>query len=145
MTRLRWACCTAAQTCRKSASALRHGQRAAVAPGGDGLAFDVLHDQEWPAVGTDPAVEQGGDVAVLQAGEDPALAPETGQRGRLIEFEADQLDRDAPLVLVLPAQRLVDRAHAAEADETYHVVGAELLADQGRGVAWRDASGPPRR
>ena len=67
---------------------------------------------------------------MLEGGEDLSLAAEPGERQFRIDVALHDLDRDALLVLIVGAGRLVHRAHAAHADEAHDGVGAEPLADQ---------------
>jgi hypothetical protein len=40
---------------------------------GDGDAVDVVHDEEWASVGRGAAIEEAGNVGVVETGEDAAL------------------------------------------------------------------------
>ena len=101
--------------------------------GGDGDAVDVLHDEVRLAVGGDAAVEQGGDVPVVEVGEDLAFVAEAADGEVALVAAAEELEGDAFLELVVGADPLVDGPHAADADEAGEGVGADAGADGGGG------------
>ena len=82
----------------------------------DRLALDVLHHEVGQAVRRRAAVEQAGDVRVLEAGEDLPLVPEAPHDRLGVHAALEHLDRDALLELVVVADAEVHRAHAAAAE-----------------------------
>ena len=56
------------------------------------LAVDHFHDEEGDAFVGDAAIEQAGDVGVLEAGEGVALEQEMAEGGGMLEVAADDLD-----------------------------------------------------
>jgi len=101
-----------------------------VAPAVDRFAIDQFHRE--PGLGTrgDAAIEQGGDVRMLQLRQDLALAQEALARRPGIGAGADQLDRGLLAVGAVAALRGVDRAHAAAADDAEYGPGAKVAAQQ---------------
>ena len=79
----------------------------------DGLALDVLHGEVRQTVGRRPAVEEAGDVRVLEAGEDLTLVAEAADDGIGVHAAFEDLDGDALLVRVVAADGQIDRPHAA--------------------------------
>src|SRR5665213_1795019 len=100
----------------------------------DGAAFYILHGEEGDAVGGGPAVEQAGNIRVIQICEDLALVAEAAQdflgvHAALDDFEGDLLD-----VFLVVAEGEIDGAHAAAAYLADDAIGAEALADEDGGV-----------
>ena len=59
------------------------------------LPFDKLHDEVRQAVVSGAAVEQAGDVWMIERGEDLSLFAEAAQDEVGVHAALDQLDRDA--------------------------------------------------
>ena len=109
--------------------ALAQAQAARVAPAIDGLALDAFHHEVRFAVAADAAVEQDGDVRMLQAGQDLPFAQETFARRGRIGAGADQLERRPLRVRTIAALDRVHRAHAAVADGADDPPCADRAAD----------------
>ena len=125
-TRFWCAAWTAAQTPRNRASRCGDAQLVPVAELVDRQAVDVLHDEVGDALVRGAAIEQAGDVPVVQAREDLALGPQAVVIGPGDQVRSHQLHRD--LVLVLPdALGEVHLAHAAAADPAPQLPLAEHL------------------
>jgi hypothetical protein len=95
----------------------------------DRFAFDVLHDEERDPFGRRSAVEQSGDVLMIQGGENltfRAKPPERRRRQRTVGY----LDRDALAILVVGALGEIHHTHATAADLADDAIGAETIADQ---------------
>ena len=86
-----------------------------------------LQDQRPRALGFLDAVN-GGDVRVVQAGEDLRLPLEPGEAVR-ISGEGVGQDLQGDLAVELRVGRLPDLAHAAFPEQGGHVVVAESSAD----------------
>ena len=93
-------------------------------------ALDVLHDQVRSSIRGRSRIDQGGDVGVMQAGEDAAFPGETLQRGRVQPLAVQQLDRHPLLEIAQLALGQVDRAHAALAEQAQQAEAGHFLADQ---------------
>ncbi len=93
----------------------------------DRHAVDVLHDKVWNAIVRRPAVQQPGDVAVVQPRQDLALGlqPIVVRPGD--EAGPDELDGDL-LLIVVAALGEVDVAHAAAAQTPQQPPGPQNLA-----------------
>src|SRR6185437_6180344 len=91
----------------------------------DGGAFDVLHDEVGAAVGNSAAIEEFGDVGVVEGGENLTLLAEAADDGVGIHAAFDELDGDALLEGIVIADGEVDGAHAAAADLFENAVGAD--------------------
>ena len=94
----------------------------------DRLPLDVLHDEVGAAVLGGAAVEQLGDVRVVEVGEDLALGAEAADDLVRVHAAPDELEGDLLLELLVGPLRQVDRAHAAPAELAHHPVGADALA-----------------
>ena len=93
-----------------------HGQPARVAPLVDRFAFDVFHCEPVCAIGGDAAVEQSGNVGVVERCENPAFLDEPPQQVVIGRQPAPhELQRDT-LREVCLAFGEVDDAHAAATD-----------------------------
>jgi hypothetical protein len=87
---------------------------------GEAEPLDILHDEEVQAAGL-VGVEGGDDVGVLQPGRRPHLLVEALQRGAVAhQAGVDHLEGDQPLHA--PVFGLVDRPHAALADQAQHPI-----------------------
>ena len=96
-----------------------------------------LQDERPRAVGFLDAVD-GGDVRVVQAGQDLRLPLEPGEAVG-ISRESVGEDLQGDIAVELRVGGLPDLAHAAFADEGGHVVVAETGADgQGHELCWRE-------
>src|SRR3970282_1264848 len=79
----------------------------------DRRAFDVLHHEIQTAVRRDAAVDQRGNVRMLEAGQGLAVLEETTPQVCVATRTAShQLDRDAPIELFVVALGPVHRAHS---------------------------------
>ncbi len=87
-----------------------------IAVAGDGCAVDVLQHEIGPAIIHHAPVEQSGDVAVVQPGQDLALVPEAPNGLVGIHTALDDLDRHPLSVLIIGANRFVHDSHAAVTD-----------------------------
>ena len=110
--------------------ALAQAQLARVAPAVDRHAVDPLHHEIRLALCADAAVQQGGDIGMLQAGQDLALAQEAFARHLRVRAAADQLERGLLRVGAVVALDQVDGAHAAAAQDADHAPCADARADQ---------------
>jgi hypothetical protein len=108
--------------------ALRRGQAAGVAVAVDRLAVDVLHHEVGQAVGRGAAVEQPGDVRVVEARQHLPLGAEALQPLVAAQVAADHLEGDL-LLVVVHAGREVDGAHAAAPEQPPDLIGADARAD----------------
>lgn len=98
----------------------------------EGGAVDVLHDDVGRAVGGCAAIEEAGDVGVVERGEDLAFGAEAGEHFRHEEEGgADDFDGDGFFELFVVAFGEEDGAHAASAEEALDGVGAETVAGGG--------------
>ena len=127
--------------------ALAQAEAARIAPSVDGFAIDALHHEIRFAVGADAAIEQGGDVGMLQAGQDLPFAQETFARDRRIGARADQLERGLLRVRAVTAFDRMHRAHAAAADGADDLPRADRTADRmvGSGMVIGKGAAPGRR
>jgi hypothetical protein len=92
-----------------------------------GLAFEVLHDEEWPAILV-ANIEQRADVRMAQRGDGARFALESRATvGTLGQIPREQLDGDRAIEASLAS--FVDLAHTAHADERQDLVGAQPGAD----------------
>jgi len=102
---------------------------------GDRTAFNVLHHQVGlPFVGR-PAVENGGDVGVLQARQYLALLAEATLDELRSVSPTDQLQRDRLLERVVVAYRPVHGAHAPARDHGEDAVGTDAAATEAPSLA----------
>src|SRR5579875_2830083 len=113
---------------KKQAEAITRRKAARGAVPVEGLAFDELHHQIWRAVFRRTAVEQTGDVGMLQGGQDLALSAEALQSRRALKCVVDNFDGCALLKIGAVADGFEDRAHAAGADAAEYAVIAEACA-----------------
>ena len=114
--------------------AFAQAEAARIAPAIDGFAIDALHHEIRFTVGADAAIEQGGDVGMLQAGQDLPFAQETFARDRRVGTGADQLERGLLRVRAVAAFDRMHRAHAAAADGADDLPRADRTADGMVGV-----------
>ena len=137
---------TAAQTSRKRRRRSGIGSARRVAVFDERLALDVLEHEVRRAVRRGPAVEQAGDVGMLERGRDLPLAPEALQRELARHAGPDELDGDLLLELVVGAAGEVDHAHAALPELGEELVGADAIADapaRASDLERRERRGPP--
>ena len=97
----------------------------------DADAVDVIHDEEKDAVVADAAVEEAGDVGVVEGGEDLALLAEALEESFGGKGQVDDLDGDLFFVLAVGAVREIDGAHAAAAEERFDFVWAKAAEGDG--------------
>ena len=93
--------------------ALRERQAVLVAVAVDRLPLDVLHQEERQAVLRAAAVEQSGDVRVVDVSEDLTFGAESTQDLVGGHPRPDDLCGDPPLELAVGAGGQVDGAHSA--------------------------------
>ncbi len=110
----------------------------------DRLPVDVVHREVGEVVGSAAAVEQPGDVGMVQRGQDLALRPEARENMVRIHASLDQFDRDS---LVEPAVRplgQVDGAHSTPAQLADQAVRTDPPSDD-RLLAFRTRECDRRR
>ena len=117
--------------------ALAQAEPARIAPAVDGFAIDAFHHEVRFAIGADAAIEQGGDVGVLQAGQDLPFAQEAFARGGRIGAGSDQFQCRLLGVGTVAALDRVYRAHATAADHLAHAPGTDAASEHGVGCATR--------
>jgi hypothetical protein len=88
------------------------------------LAIDEFHHEIEEAVVGSPAIEQCGDIGMIQLSEDLALAVEGSKEVFGKHGAGDHLDGDGFAVGVISATGFKDGAHAAAAYLTGDLVGA---------------------
>ena len=93
------------------------------------LPFDKLHDEVGQAVVSCAAVQETGDVRMIERGQNLALVAKAPQDKVGIHAALDQLDRNALVEFLVDAQRFVDRAHAAAADLALNSISAQAAPD----------------
>src|SRR5690349_10228212 len=81
-------------------------------------ALDEFHYQVGSAVFSGPAVEQPGDVGVLQPGQNLALPTETAKDEICIQALAHQLDGHLGEVLIVGADSEPNGSHPTSAEFT---------------------------
>ncbi len=118
-TRFWWAYWTPLQTRTNSSSRSATDSRALVAVGVDAYAVDVLHDEVGLAGGRAAAVDQPGDVAMIEIGQGLPFAAETVDDAGRVGPRPDDLDGGLPRERVVGALGAVDHAHAAAADDVH--------------------------
>ncbi len=91
---------------------------------------DIFHDQIGRSLRADAAVDQPGDVGMLEPSENAALGAE-GLAGEIDQPRADELDRDLLIVEAVIALAEPDAAHAAEAQAPNEAERAGLRAGPG--------------
>ena len=82
----------------------------------DRLPFDELHREVRPSVRRAAAVEQSGDIRMLEAGEDLPLVPEAADDAVGVHAALEHLDRHALLERIIVANAKIDGSHAAMAE-----------------------------
>jgi len=89
-------------------------QLSIVAPDVDRLSIDVFCDQEWIARRGHAAVEQAGNVVVVQRSQELALNFEAAQKFRACQISGHDLQRDGLIELTIRAarQELLDANNA---------------------------------
>jgi hypothetical protein len=109
--------------------------------GGESRALQELGDPEVeqvrPAVLGGPAVEQAGDVGMVEGGEDLPLGAEALQEIGAVGAIAEDLDRDLLAELAVGPRAEVDAGHAPFGEPALHAPGAEALAHPAQGGRWR--------
>ncbi len=101
---------------QEQAHAIAQAERMRVAPAIDRFAVDQFHREVRRPGIVHAAVEQRGDVRVLQAGQDLAFAQEAPAQRRLVQADANALDGGLLLEAPVDAFAAVDRTHASVAD-----------------------------
>ena len=102
----------------------------------------MLHHEVGQAVLRGAAVDQPGDIRVIQLRQDLALLPEAAHYGRRVPVASDQLDGDPLSVLLVVPLGQVDGAHAAVADLAQDPVGADAATPHRLGPGLRQREGP---
>ena len=95
---------------------------------GVGHPFDVFHDQVGDAVFGHPAVQQAGDVGVVEVGQDLALLAKAGDDGVGVHPAFNQLDGHPLLILIVVPMGGVDHRHAPTSHFAHHPIGTESAA-----------------
>ena len=103
---------------------------------GERRALDQLQDKRMRALGFFDAVD-GGDIRVVEAGENLRLAPKPGKAVRVIG-EGVREDLQGDLTVELGVSRLPDLPHAALADE-----GGDIIVPEA-GAGTERHTGPER-
>jgi hypothetical protein len=122
---------------KKQLQPLAHAQRVGIGVGIDRLSIDVLHHEERLAVLGGTAIQEPGNVGVLEGRQDLPLGPEPGDHLGGVHSPLDELDRDLLLEQPVRTSAQVDRAHAPPAQLSHRPVGAEAAADGRRLVLIR--------
>ena len=94
----------------------------------DGFTFDILHHEIWQAVFRGPAIDQAGNVRVIQVGEDLALHQKAFDDGIGVHAALDELQRDLPIESLIRSSCEINGAHPAAANLANDFVGANALA-----------------
>src|SRR5581483_1851886 len=113
----------------EQAKALFDTELSGIAEFRDAAAFDVFHHQVRLAGISRAAVDQAGDIRVLQLRQDLPLAREAAHRGAGIESSANELDRHALRVDVVGAVGEIYRPHSARFNQAGDPVRPKALAD----------------
>jgi hypothetical protein len=87
-----------------------------VAPYGERHTLDQLHGEKRPAVVRRAAVQEAGDVGMLEAGEDLPFLQEPAEHVVRVDAALQNLDGDGAFELPVGAVREVDAAHASATD-----------------------------
>ena len=95
----------------------------------DGRARDEIHHEVGAAVGRGAAVQQLGDIRMIQVGQNLAFDIEAAQRELAEHAAADHFDRHHFAIQIVHPHRLVDGAHAAFGDQLHDAVGSQVAAD----------------
>ena len=98
----------------------------------DRLSLDVLHREVRQSVRRRAAVEEAGDVRVLEAGEDLAFVPEPSHDGVAVHAALEHLDRDALLERIVIADAEMHGAHAAVPDLANEAIGPDTRVAVGQ-------------
>ncbi len=111
----------------EQAEAFFDGEAFCVAECVDRLAVDVFHHEKRQAVRRDAAVEEAGDVGMVECGEQAAFLEEAVADILRVEPAADDLQGDAQFQIV-GAAREPDRAHAPATEPFFDFVDADSVA-----------------
>ena len=103
----------------------------AVGEPGDRLPFDQLESEIRPAVARDTAVEQAGDIGMVEPRQDLALGEKAAHDLARVEVAAHQLERHLLLELAVGALRPPDFAHAAPPQAGAQPVRTDAVAGFG--------------
>jgi hypothetical protein len=100
----------------------------------DGLAFDVLHYQIWLSIGSRAAIEQTGDIGVIEAREDLSFLAEPIDNQIGFHAFANELDRHVFSKFCIGTHGQINRSHAAGTKLADEFVGSYTLADFTKGA-----------
>ena len=78
--------------------------------------FDIFHDKIGKAALGHAAVEEAGNVGMIEVCQDLALIAEMPEHGISVHAAFDQFDSDTLFILLVGTLSQIDRAHAAAAD-----------------------------
>src|SRR5436305_12910264 len=96
------------------------------------LAVDILHYEVRNAVIRRAAVDETGDIGMLESGENAAFVDEPVDDGMGIQAAPYQLHRDLLVKFAVRPLGQVDRAHAALAKLADNTITSDHAADLGR-------------
>ncbi len=106
-------------------AAFAHAEAALLAVLLDGPALHELHDEPRAAIGGSSAVEQTGDVGVIERGQDAALMAETLEHRIGVHSPLHHFDGYAFFERAIGAHGGVDGAHASTANLFHHFPRAQ--------------------
>ncbi len=109
-------------------------QRAPIAVAIDRLSLHVLHHQIGAQL-SDPAIEQPGNVAMVQPGQDLPFPPEAVHRFGRKRPRSDQLHRDPMLEFPIVSLAQIHGAHPAFAQEPGQAMRPDPMAHRGSSAA----------
>ena len=93
--------------------------------------LDELHDEIGVPIITRAAVEESGDVDVVEVGQGLAFTIEAADDLPAQQSSTDQLDGDLLLERLIGPGGEIDGSHAAGGDDIFQAIGADLPADEG--------------
>src|SRR5215510_10856375 len=93
------------------------------------LPFDKLHHEVGQSVFSRAAVEQAGDVWMIESCEYLAFFTEAAEDEIGVHAALHQFDGGAFVELVVGARCFVNRAHAAASDFSFNPIGAKSTPD----------------
>ena len=79
----------------------------------NGLSVDQVHHKEWQAFIGGAAIQETGDVGMFQVRQNLTFILETVEDEPRVEVRLYQFDGDLFSILVVRANRPIDRSHAA--------------------------------
>ena len=106
----------------KSLSRFWDREAAPLAEAMDGNAIHILHDQIQVAFSGDAAIQQAGNIRMLQAGQNLAFLAESLAEKFVARGKIDQFDGDLLLELSVGAMRQIDGAHAAASQQAINLI-----------------------